>query len=85
MVSPIPSPLPIQMPSLRKTLWAAADAEPTEPKREAPKPRESQKQPRVVDFHAVSLCVFLICQLRKRRETPLRGQHHVVHHQCVDA
>jgi poly(hydroxyalkanoate) depolymerase family esterase len=54
MVSPIPSPLPIQMPSLRKTLWAAADAEPPEPKREAPKPpRESQKQPRVVDVNAV--------------------------------
>jgi poly(hydroxyalkanoate) depolymerase family esterase len=56
MVSPIPSPLPIQMPNLGKALWSAAmtEAEPEpEPKREAHKPREAQKQPRVVDVSAV--------------------------------
>jgi poly(hydroxyalkanoate) depolymerase family esterase len=58
MVSPIPSPLPIQMPHLGKSLWSAAKIEteaepPREPKRDAHKPHEAQKQPRVVDVNAV--------------------------------
>jgi hypothetical protein len=52
MVSPIPSPLPIQMPNLGKSLWSAAtvEATPPEPKREAHGP---QKPQRVVDVNAV--------------------------------
>ncbi len=54
MVSPIPSPLPIQMPNLGKSLWSAATVEaapPPEP--EAHGPREPQKQQRVIDVNAV--------------------------------
>ena len=56
MVSPIPSPLPIQMPNLGKSLWPAATVEAEaspEPKREAHGPRQPQKQQRVVDVNAV--------------------------------
>jgi len=48
LVSPIPSPLPIQMPNLSKALWQAAKGERTpEPKREPQKPR------RPIDVNAV--------------------------------
>jgi hypothetical protein len=63
-VSPIPSPLPIQMPNISKALWPATKPAP-EPKREPEPKRKSQKKRRAVDISAALTRVLTAAGLMK--------------------
>jgi len=63
-VSPIPSPLPIQLPNIGKALWPATKPTP-QPKREPEPKREPQKKRRAVDISAALTRVLTAAGLMK--------------------